>query len=148
MFDRPVESIMQRDFLVAGPASTVIAAVRQMAARNVGAILVADEGRLVGIFTERDVLRRIVAPGLDPQATKLADVMTREPFTVGTDAPFGYALSVMQEKGFRHLPVIHDGKTVGIVSTRNAMDPELEEFRSETHRREFWRNAAARRTSR
>jgi CBS domain-containing protein len=148
MFDSPVGSIMQRDFLVAAPAHAVSAAVERMAERNVGAILVAEDGRLLGIFTERDLLRRIVAPGLDPRTTQLGDVMTREPFTIDTDAPFGYALSLMQEKGFRHLPVLHDGKTVGIVSARNAMDPDLEEFRSETHRREFWRNAAARRTPR
>lgn len=142
MFDTPVSNLMQREVLAADPATPVIVAARRMAERNVGAILVCENGRLVGIFTERDVLFRVVARGLDPQSTRLADVMTPDPHTVDPKAPFGYALVFMQEKGFRHLPVIEHGKPVGVVSSRSAMDPDLEEFRSETLRREFWRKAA------
>jgi len=136
MFDEPVRSVMQRrKALKAAPETLVSKAAKLMAARNVGAIMVIEAGRLVGILTERDVVFRVVARGLDAQATRLADVMTREPHTVDADKPFGYALLVMQEKGFRHLPVIQDNKPVGIVSSRSAMDPEMEEFASEAHRR-------------
>jgi CBS domain-containing protein len=113
-------------------------ATRLMAAREVGAVMVVEDENLVGIFTERDVVFRVVARGLDARATRLADVMTRAPHTVEPDRPFGYALLIMHEKGFRHLPVIEDGKPIGIVSARSAMDPELEEFVSEAQRREHY----------
>lgn len=136
MFDEPVRSVMQRrKALKAAPETLVSKAAKLMAVRNVGAIMVVKDDRLVGILTERDVVFRVVARGLDAQATRLADVMTREPYNVDADKPFGYALLVMQEKGFRHLPIIQDNKPVGIVSSRNAMDPELEEFASEAYRR-------------
>jgi CBS domain-containing protein len=139
MFDRPVRSVMQRrKVLKAAPETLVSKAAELMAAKNVGAIMVIEDDRLVGIFTERDVVFRVVARGLDAQATRLADVMTRAPHTVDPDKPFGYALLVMQENGFRHLPVMQDGKPIGIVSSRSAMDPELEEFVSEAHRRKHF----------
>jgi CBS domain-containing protein len=136
MFDKPVRSVMQRrKVLKAAPETLVSKAAQLMAAKNVGAIMVIEDDHLVGIFTERDVVFRVVARGLDAQATRLADVMTRAPHTVDPDKPFGYALLVMQEKGFRHLPVMQDGKPIGIVSSRSAMDPELEEFVPEANRR-------------
>jgi CBS domain-containing protein len=106
-----------------------------MAAKNVGAVVVIEDGHLVGILTERDIVFRVVAKGLDAHALHLSEVMTKAPQTVAPNEPFGYALLVMQENGFRHLPVIQDGKPIGIVSSRSAMDPELEEFVSETSRR-------------
>jgi CBS domain-containing protein len=136
MFDQPVRSVMERrKFLKAAPETLVSKAAKLMAAKNVGAIMVVEAGCLVGIFTERDIAFRVVARRLDPQATRLADVMTRAPHTVDPDKPFGYALLVMQEKGFRHLPVVEDSKPIGIVSSRSAMDPQLEEFVSEAQRR-------------
>ncbi len=136
MFDRPVRSVMERrKILKAAPETLVSKAAELMAAKNVGAIMVIEDDRLVGIFTERDVVFRVVARGLDAQATRLADVMTRAPHTVDPNKSFGYALLVMQENGFRHLPVMQDGKPIGIVSSRSAMDPELEEFVYEANRR-------------
>lgn len=125
----------RRKVLKAAPETLVSKAAELMAAKNVGAIMVIEDDRLVGIFTERDVVFRVVARGLDAQATRLADVMTRAPRTIDPDKPFGYALLVMQENGFRHLPVMQDGKPIGIVSSRSAMDPELEEFVYEANRR-------------
>jgi len=98
-----------------------------------------EHERLIGIFTEPDALFRVIARGLDARTTQLAEVMTIEPRTVGTNDSYGYALVMMQEGGFRHAPVIENGKPIGIVSSRNAMDPELEEFVSETKRREHIR---------
>ncbi len=142
MYDTQVASLMQRTVVSASPETTVIEAARQMAQSSVGAVLVCDADRLVGIFTERDVLYRVVARGLDPARTKLAQVMTRDPYVIEPRTPLGYALILMQEKGFRHLPVLEHGKPVGVVSARTAMDPDLEEFRSEQRRREYWKNAA------
>ena len=136
MFDQPVRTVMERrKFLKASPETLVTKVAKLMAAKNVGAVLVVEDDCLVGIFTERDIAFRVVARGLDPQATRLADVMTRAPHTVDPDKPFGHALLVMQENGFRHLPVVQAGKLIGIVSSRSAMDPELEEFVFEASRR-------------
>ena len=136
MFDEPVRNVMQhRKLLKAAPETIVYKAAKLMAARKVGAILVVNDERLIGIFTERDLLVRVVAQGLDTQATRLADVMTSEPQTVDPAKPFGYALLLMHEKGFRHLPVVEDGKPIGIISSRSAMDPELQEFAVEVSRR-------------
>ena len=136
MFDTPVRSVMQRHKVLKVPPDTLVSeAARLMASKKVGAVMVVEDESLVGIFTERDVVFRVVARGLDARATRLADVMTPAPHTVDPDRPFGYALLIMHEKGFRHLPVIEGGKPIGIVSSRSAMDPDLEEFVSEVHRR-------------
>ena len=142
MYETPVEIVMRRDVLLASPRTSVREAAQRMAAHKVGAILVADDNGLAGIFTERDLLCRVVARGLDAKATTLGEVMTPDPQTIHAQTPFGRALVVMQENGFRHLPVLEEGKPVGMISARHAMDPELEEFRSETERREFWKRAA------
>jgi CBS domain-containing protein len=139
MFDTPVRSVMQQQKLLKAPPETLVSdAAKLMASKKVGAIIVVDGGILVGIFTERDVVCRVVARGLDARATRIADVMTREPHTIEPDRPFGYALLIMHQQGFRHLPVIEDGKPIGIVSARSAMDPELEEFVSEAQRRRHY----------
>jgi len=139
MFDDPVSKIMRKGkLLTAKPDAFVATAARRMATRNVGAILVVEGDRLLGVFTERDIVFRVVAPGLDARTTRIADVMTADPITIHPDKPFGYALVVMHREGFRHLPVVKDGKLVGIVSARSALDPELEEFASETSRRKHF----------
>ena len=135
MFDEPVRNVMRRKPLTAAPETLVSKAAKLMAARRVGSILIVEDRHLVGIFTERDVLVRVVARGLDPRVTRLADVMTRTPVTVDPNKPFGYALLVMHENGFRHLPVVDGGKLIGTLSSRSAMDPDLEEFAFEASRR-------------
>jgi CBS domain-containing protein len=137
MFSRPIRDVMEpKKFLTAPPHTTVSKAARLMARGNVGAVLVVDKQRLVGIFTERDAVFRVIARGLDSLTTRLADVMTAEPITITPEKSFGYSLLIMHENGFRHLPVLENGKLVGIVSARNALDPDLEEFVSESQRRE------------
>ena len=83
-----------------------------------------------------------MATGRDPQTTKLAEVMTPDPKTVTPDETFGYALLLMHENGFRHAPVVEDGRPVGVVSARNALDPDLEEFAVEAERRRHIRRRA------
>jgi CBS domain-containing protein len=136
MFSQPVRSVMQRrKVLKASPETPVSKVAVLMANKNVGAAMVVEDERLVGIFTERDIVCRVVARGLDARTTRVVDVMTPAPDTVDPDKPLGYALLKMHELGFRHLPVIEGGKVVGIVSARSAMDPALEEFVSEAERR-------------
>ena len=136
MFELQVRRVMEkRNFLMAPPDTTVSKAAELMAKNNVGAVMVVDNECLLGIFTERDAVFRVIARGLDTRTTRLADVMTLDPKTVDPNRSFGYALLMMHENGFRHVPVIENGKPIGIVSSRNAMDPDLEEFVSEAQRR-------------
>ena len=130
--------MQRRKMLNASPETLVSKAAKLMATKNVGAIMVVAGERLVGIFTERDIVCRVVAPGLDANAIRIETVMTPAPQTIGPNDPFGYALFMMHEKGFRHLPVVEDGKLIGIVSSRSAMDPDLEDFVSEARRREHF----------
>jgi CBS domain-containing protein len=127
---------MEREkLLTAPPDITVSKAAALMARRKVGAVMVVDNGNLVGIFTERDAVFRVIARGRDVHNTRLADVMTTSPQSVDPEKSFGYALLLMYENGFRHVPVIENGKLLGIVSARNALDPDLEEFVAESERR-------------
>ena len=139
MFEMSVKKVMQRRKLVQTPPDiTVSEAAKLMARKNIGAIVIVEDDRLAGIFTERDMVVRVVAKGLDVIRTTVGEVMTRSPYTISPDAEFGEALMIMHERGFRHLPVLEDGKPVGMVSARSAMDPELEEFVSETVRRRHY----------
>lgn len=136
MFSQNVRSLMEREnLLTAPPETTVSEAAKMMAHRKVGAVMVIEHEQLVGIFSERDAVFRVIAQGRDAQATRLADVMTAAPQFVGPDKSFGYALLLMYENGFRHVPVVENGKVIGIVSARSALDPDLEEFVSESQRR-------------
>ena len=136
MFSQPIRTMMEKKKLVtASPETTVSNAAKLMAKRKVGAVLVVEDARLVGIFTERDAVFRVLARNRDSQITRLADVMTTAPKTVDPDKSFGYALLMMHENGFRHVPVIDDGKLIGVVSARDALDPDLEEFVAESQRR-------------
>lgn len=128
-------------FLTAAPQTTVFEASQRMLLQKAGAVLVVEDHRLVGIFTERDAVFRVIAQDLDPRHTSLADVMTTSPRTIAPDQSFGYAMIQMYENGFRHMPVVEDGKPIGIVSARNALDPDLEEFASEAQRRKHIRDA-------
>ena len=140
MFDQPIRNIMeQKKFLTAPPETTVSDAARLMADKNVGAIMVVENERLVGIFSERDAVFRVIAQGRDAKTTLLTDVMTAAPKTLEPGKSYGHALLLMQENGFRHVPVIENGRPIGIVSSRNAMDPDLEEFVFEARRREHHR---------
>jgi CBS domain-containing protein len=140
MFSQRVKSVMeQKKLLTATPQTTVLDAAKLMAKKNVGAVMVIENDRLVGIFTERDALVRVSAKGRDVQSTLLSEVMTREPQTVDPNKTFGYALLMMHENGFRHVPVVENDKLIGIVSSRNALDPDLEEFVAEAQRRKHIR---------
>lgn len=143
MLDEPIRTVMERKkMLVAPPDTSVHAAARLMAKKKVSAVLVVDDNRLVGIFTERDAVFRVIARSRDTHTTALSEVMTKDPKTVAPDESFGYALLLMHENGFRHAPVVENGAPIGIVSARNALDPELEEFESEAQRRKQIRRQA------
>ena len=130
--ERRIVPDLVRDQTVASlpPSATVQDAAQIMAERHIGAILVAVDGRLQGIFTERDVLARVVAVGLDPRDTILGGVMTPNPDTVAPSNTALEALRQMSERGYRHLPVVEGAQLVGIVSIRDlyaAVNQELAE---------------------
>ena len=110
-----------------------------MASRNCGAVLVIDNQKLVGIFTERDAVFRVIAKGHDAAQVLIHEVMTPSPATLAPGRSYGHALFLMHEKGFRHVPVVDNDRVVGIIAARNAMDPQLEDFVSEARRREHYR---------
>jgi CBS domain-containing protein len=122
---------------VVKPDETVREGARKMVASNVAAMLVVDAGgKLVGIFTERDMLRRVVAEGRDPDRTEVAKVMTARPHVVSPDTTGVEAMRIMQELRVRHLPVAADGRALGIVSIRDFLGAEADEVRREQKNRE------------
>lgn len=137
MSHRPIRSVIEGSKLVTAESHyTVSHAARLMREHRIGALVVCEDGRLAGIFTERDALFRVTAEDRDAQTTLLRDVMTRDPKTITADKPLGHALHIMYEEGFRHVPVLEDGKPIGIVSARDALGPELKEFAEEMDQRE------------
>ena len=98
------------------PESTVRDAVRLMNRQRIGAVLVRDEGALVGIFTERDVLVRVVDAERDPRTTLIQEVMTRNVVTVSPEMRVGEALRLITERRTRHLPVMEERELLGLVS--------------------------------
>lgn len=117
---RIVPDVIDNQHLLEMPrTATVRAAAQAMRDRRVGAVLVGENRALEGIFTERDMVNRVVAEGRDPDRTTLADVMTANPDTIAPHATAIDALRRMQDGGFRHLPVVDRGRLVGIVSRRD-----------------------------
>ena len=112
----------QQELWTITPQTTVREAARLTAQRRIGAVMVLLEGRLVGVFSERDLSARVVAPGLDPDTTLVSAVMTGNPVTIGPKAAAEDALGLMREHGFRHLPVVDNAKVVGMVSVRDLYD--------------------------
>jgi len=137
MSGRTVRSIIEGHELVTAPKSMLVGeAARLMKSHNVGAILVVEGDLLVGVFTERDALFRVVAEGRDTNTTDLGAVMTRNPRTIEADSLFTHALQIMYEGGFRNVPVVENGRPVGLVSARDALGPELKDFVFEMLRQE------------
>jgi CBS domain-containing protein len=107
---------MTADPRTVSPSDTIVDAARQMRDADVGAILVADGGRLVGILTDRDIVVRVVAEGGDPSTTTVADVMTPDPAALTPDSNVEDAIRIVREQDVRRIPVVRDGRPVGIVS--------------------------------
>ncbi len=126
-----IDIVHDRHPLVLPPATTVQEACRCMQKQKVGAVLVAEGGdRLVGIFTGRDAVGRVLAAGRDPVKTKVADVMTPKPDTLPPGKMAIEALRLMSDGGYRHIPVVEKGKLVGVISRgdfRAAEEARLDE---------------------
>jgi CBS domain-containing protein len=135
MLKRPVHECIKRDEpLCAKADDTVYDAAVRMAEHCCSSILICDGKRLTGIFTERDLLVRVVAAGLDPTRTKLVEVMSHDPDTIDGSEPVVEAIRRMDEFNYRHLPVMEEGRLLGVVALRDLpledlslMQPELDQ---------------------
>lgn len=137
MHARKIREVIADGLVLTGSMDLPVSlAARRMAEARVGSIMVTVADKLVGIFTERDALVRVLAAGLDPATTPLARVMTSDVVTASPEMPLGHALHMMYEGGFRHVPIVEDGRVVGMVSARDALGPELVEFEGELLQRE------------
>ena len=113
------------------PDMTVCDAVQEMNRDKVGAVVVLEAGKLVGIFTERDVLVRVVAAGLNPKKTPIEKVMTRDPVTVESTTSIEQVMALFTDKRFRHLPVVDQGALVGLISSGDILRRMVDAHRLE-----------------
>jgi Predicted signal-transduction protein containing cAMP-binding and CBS domains len=100
-----------------GPDTPVAECVRTMTAEKIGALIVMDGERLIGIFTERDALNKVLAAGLDPVSTKVSEVMTKDPYCIPPTTTVGEAMELVTKRRFRHLPIVENGKVLAVVSS-------------------------------
>ena len=100
-----------------GPDTSVTECVRLMTASKIGALIVMDGKRLIGIFTERDALNKVLAGGLDPGKTKVSEVMTKNPYCIPPTTTVGDAMELITKRRFRHLPIVDNGKVLAVVSS-------------------------------
>jgi CBS domain-containing protein len=114
-----IESLMKTELVTAAADETVAHAAWSMARNGVGALLILEDGGLVGVLSERDVLARVVAEGLDPASTRVAEVATSDVASVDVGTSVRECAELLRAKGIRHLPVTRGGKPVGILSTRD-----------------------------
>jgi CBS domain-containing protein len=134
MTNRPMLEIMvRREPVTLPPGATVLEAARTMRERRVGAVLVTGpDGALLGIFTGRDAVWRMLAENRDPARTTLAEAMTQKPGTIGPRAKAIEALRLMQDCGVRHLPVVDEARLIGVVSRGDFRGSEQARLDDET----------------
>jgi CBS domain-containing protein len=115
-----------------GPDSSAAEAIELMVARRVGAVAVVDANRVIGIFTERDVLRKLAISGRDPGAVPVRELMTAPVEVISPDTFAGDALGMMVDHHFRHLPIVDSsGKLLGLLSVRNLLQAQIEDLREQ-----------------
>ncbi len=136
MSERVISNIIEgRALISCNKDSSVRDACKLMSSKKISALAVLDKGSLVGIFTERDALGKILAAGRDPEKTLISEVMVPDPQTVRSAMPLAYALHVMFEGGFRHVPIVDDeGNPIGMVSARDALGEDMVRLERERER--------------
>ena len=123
-----VHRVLQRLHLIsAPPEATVFEVARTMTEGRVGAVPILDGDTIVGIFSERDLMQRVVVAGRDPKTTRVSEVMTRDVVTAMPDESVDASLEKMKRAGCRHLPVVDGGRVLGVISMRDLLRDELEE---------------------
>jgi CBS domain-containing protein len=123
-----LRQVIQRLNLITAPADALVLDVAvTMSERHVGAIPIMEDERLVGIFSERDLMTRVVVSGRDPRATRISDVMTHDVATASLDDTVDSCIEKMKAAGCRHLPVVHEGRVISMLSMRDLLRDEIEE---------------------
>ncbi|WP_366555740.1 CBS domain-containing protein [Aquibaculum sediminis] len=129
--------VSNQELSILSPETTVREATAVMAERGISAVMVGEPQNLLGIFTERDLVRRVVATERDPAATRLSEVMTAQPYTLRPGDTAAEALQRMRANGFRHLPVLDGSQIVGMVSIRDLFSVVLEEVEDDLRQRDM-----------
>lgn len=121
------QSMSQRHVISLGPQATIWDAACLMTKAGCGSVLIVDAASaLLGIVTERDLMTRVLAKALNPETTRVCDIMTRNPRCVGPDVLVSDAVLIMIERGFRHLPIMGEGSRIlGVFSVRDALPWEI-----------------------
>jgi CBS domain-containing protein len=119
-----IELMKKRDANVysLSPGMSVFEALKQLADRNVGAMMVLDQGKLVGVFSERDYTRKIALAGKSSKETQVSDIMTAKVLTVSPQTRTRECMALMREKNIRHLPIVEGDKVLGMISIRDIMN--------------------------
>lgn len=99
------------------PDALVVDCVRKMSAEKIGALVMMDGERLVGIFTERDALKKALAAGRDPRTTRVSEMMTKDPYCIQPTTTVGAAMELVTQRRFRHLPIVENGRLLAVVSS-------------------------------
>ena len=119
--------IGNQDTYRADESQSVLEVAQAMVARNIGAVPILRDGLLVGIFSERDIMKRVVAEGLDPRSTRVDQVMTEEPLTVSPGESVENCMFLMRRHGFRHLPICDGKRLLAVISLRDLLLHDLTE---------------------
>lgn len=130
----PISALLERKGSVVhsvSPDVTITAAVHEMNRHRIGSIVVVEQGRAIGIFTERDVLSRVVGNGIDPKSTRVRDVMTTDLITISPETTIDETMVLFADKHCRHLPVLVAGRLIGLISIG-----DISRWMADTHRAE------------
>ena len=130
--------VNQQEIWTCKPQSSVSEAAKFMAQRKFGAVMVVADGKLVGIFSERDLLSKVIAQDRDPDVLTLDEVMTRSPITVAPEDTPHTALELMRRHGIRHLPVTEENRPIGMLSVRDLYDAVKSELEADLREREAY----------
>lgn len=117
----PISHLKPRDAVVVGPAMTAQETVRKMNEKKVGCVLVVKDGEVEGILTERDILAKLLGPGKDLSKVPVAEIMTPRPQLLSENDTVAFAVNRMSVGGCRHVPILREGKSAGILSARDVL---------------------------
>lgn len=123
--------VKSQDVVSVSPQTTVDEAAKTMASKNIGSVIVMEGGKLAGIFTERDLLNRVIGKGLDPRATQMAQVMSKSVATIPLEDTVENAFELMEKTKCRRIPITQGGRVVGMVTMRNILEWIVSEMESE-----------------
>ena len=131
-----IDSIMHKPVVTATPEEAIAQAAGRMREAGVGAVVVVENERVTGIFTERDLVS-VVAQGLDPAATPVGEAATRDVVTIDSGSSWRACAEALRDRGIRHVPIVNDGRPVGVLSARDFFSAAAEGFERYIERARF-----------